>query len=153
MALILYIFQKLFVKIFYIAFRKFERFPRIKTFSSNSKYPFTSCLSRSVNFWISMPRISFSTSSSDRRAPSMRVDAPVEVIKTDRLRRPKTCGERRPGDPLPFNSSICVIFDQSSDGIDEILSSKRLFLAYLYPLNASKLSYTLTILDYSRLRN
>src|SRR3989344_2253937 len=97
-----------------------------------------------------MPRMSRSTSSSESLAPSIRVEAPVEVIRTDRLRRPTTCGENlAPAIHCPFNSSICVIFDQTAAAMDEILWSKRFFFG-IFHLFQPILSITLTILDYSR---
>src|SRR3989339_666775 len=72
-----------------------------------------------------MPRISFSISASVRRAPSMRVEAPVEVIKTDRLSRPKTCGlSRAPDIHCPFNSSILAILETKTEGIFSIRFEK-----------------------------
>ena len=96
-----------------------------KTLLSSSKYPCTSCLSRSENCWMEMPRIIFSMSSSVSLAPSIRVDAPVEVINTNRLRRPKTWGPRRaPPIHWPFNASMRVIFSQIEEGsVDNLWSS------------------------------
>src|SRR3989344_5178805 len=79
-----------------------------------------------------MPRINFSISSSDRRAPSIRVEAPVEVIKTERFNRPKTCGlKRAPVIHCPFNSSILAILETMTEEICSIrlekLSAGRCF--------------------------
>ena len=69
------------------------------------------------NFWMETPRISFWISSSDKRAPSMRVDAPVDVTKTDFLSLPNTCGlSRTPPAQRPFNSSIWVILSHTEAG-------------------------------------
>ena len=77
------------------------------TFWSVSRYPCTSCESRSVNLDTASPRMIFSTSLSVSLAPSIRVEEPADVMSVDFLRFAMACGViRRPDLNSPRIPSI-----------------------------------------------